>query len=42
MKDILRRHQVLKLEIVDAINKQIKMEAHSSSAYLAIYGAGVI
>jgi len=32
MKDILRRHQVLKLEIVDVINKQIKMEAHSSSA----------
>ena len=38
MKDILRRHQVLKLEIVDVINKQIKMEAHSSSAYLAMAG----
>ena len=36
MKDILRRHQVLKQEIVDIINKQIKMEAHSSAGYLAM------
>ncbi|MEQ8552631.1 MAG: ferritin [Cyclobacteriaceae bacterium] len=36
MKDILRRHSVLKDEIVDIINKQIKMEAQSSSAYLAM------
>lgn len=36
MKDILRRHHVLKEEIVELINKQIKMEAHSSSAYLAM------
>ena len=36
MKDILRRHQILKDEIVDVINKQIKMEAHSSAAYLAM------
>lgn len=36
MKDILRRHNVLKQEIVDVLNKQIKMEAHSSAAYLAL------
>lgn len=36
MKDILRRHHVLKDEIVDIINRQIKMEAHSSAAYLAM------
>ncbi len=36
MKDILRRHHVLKEEIVDIINKQIKMEAHSAAAYLAM------
>jgi ferritin len=38
MKDILRRHHVLKDEIVDIINRQIKMEAHSSAAYLAMAG----
>lgn len=36
MKDILRRHHVLKDEIVDILNRQIKMEAHSSAAYLAL------
>jgi ferritin len=36
MKDILRSKSVLKEEIVDIINKQIKMEAHSSAAYLAM------
>ncbi|WP_258105591.1 ferritin [Marinoscillum sp. MHG1-6] len=36
MKDILRRHQVLKEEIVTILNKQIKMEAKSSAAYLAM------
>lgn len=36
MKDILRRHSVLKDEIVDIINRQIKMEAQSSAAYLAM------
>ncbi|MEO1052210.1 MAG: ferritin [Bacteroidota bacterium] len=36
MKDILRRHQVLKDEIVDILNKQIKIEAQSSAAYLAM------
>lgn len=36
MKDILRRHQVLKEEIVNILNKQIKMEAKSSAAYLAM------
>ncbi len=36
MKDILRRHAVLKDEVVDIINKQIKMEAQSSAGYLAM------
>ena len=36
MKDILRRHSVLNDEIVDIINKQVKMEAQSSAAYLAM------
>jgi len=36
MKDILRKHHILKEEIVVAINRQIKMEAHSSAAYLAM------
>lgn len=36
MKDILRRHSVLKDEIIDVVNKQIKMEAQSSAAYLAM------
>ena len=36
MKDVLRRHRVLKDEIVDILNRQIKMEAHSSAAYLAM------
>lgn len=36
MKDILRRHHILKDEIVDILNKQIKIEAHSSAAYLAM------
>lgn len=38
MKDILRRHNVLKEEIVNILNKQVKMEAHSSAAYLAMAG----
>ena len=36
MKDVLRRHRVLKDEIVDILNRQVKMEAHSSAAYLAM------
>lgn len=36
MKDIMRRHHVLKDEVVDILNKQIKMEAQSSAAYLAM------
>ncbi len=36
MKDIIRRQSVLKTEIVESINKQIKIEARSSSAYLAM------
>ncbi|MEM7110391.1 MAG: ferritin [Bacteroidota bacterium] len=36
MKDLLRRHRVLKDEIVDVLNRQVKMEAHSSTAYLAM------
>lgn len=36
MKDIMRRHSILQEEVVDIINKQIKMEAQSSAAYLAM------
>lgn len=36
MQDILKKHQILKEEIVTALNRQIKMEAHSSAAYLAM------
>jgi len=36
MEDILRRHHVLEDDIVNIINRQIKMEAHSSAAYLAM------
>ncbi len=36
MKDILRRHHILKDEIVAELNRQVKMEAHSSAAYLAM------
>ncbi len=36
MKDIIRSRSVLKDEVIEAINKQIKMEATSASAYLAM------
>ena len=36
MKDILRRHSLLAEEIVESINQQIRMEAQSSAAYLAM------
>jgi ferritin len=36
MKDILRRHSILNDVIIDIINRQIKIEAHSSAAYLAM------
>lgn len=36
MKDIIRSQSVLKEEIIERINKQIKIEATSSSAYLAM------
>ncbi len=36
MKDILRRHQVLQESVVEILNKQIKIEAQSSAAYLAM------
>jgi len=36
MKDILRRHNVLKEEIVNILNRQVKMEAQSSAGYLAM------
>ncbi|MEM7550972.1 MAG: ferritin [Bacteroidota bacterium] len=36
MKDILRRHSVLKENVVDILNKQVKIEAQSSAAYLAM------
>ena len=38
MKDTLRRHNILEKEIVNILNKQIKIEAHSSAAYLAMAG----
>lgn len=38
MKDILRRHSLLAEEIADRINQQIKTEAQSSAAYLAMAG----
>ncbi len=38
MKDILRRHNILKEEVVDILNKQIQIEAQSSAAYLAMAG----
>jgi ferritin len=38
MKQHSRRHQVLKQEIIDIINKQIQMEAHSCAGYLAMAG----
>ncbi len=36
MQDILRKHHVLKDSIVTILNKQIKMEAQASAAYLAM------
>ena len=36
MKDILRRHSLLADDIANSINQQIKMEAQSSAAYLAM------
>ena len=38
MKDIIRRQSVLEEEIVNKINKQIKIEARSSAIYLAMAG----
>jgi len=38
MKDLLRRECPLKEGVVDIINKQVEMEAHSSTAYLAMAG----
>ncbi|MCC5920390.1 MAG: ferritin [Cyclobacteriaceae bacterium] len=36
MKDLLRRHAILKDEVVSALNKQVKIEAQSSNHYLAL------
>jgi ferritin len=36
MKDILRRHNVLKEEIVNILNRQIQLEAQASAGYLAM------
>lgn len=36
MKDLLRRHNILKEEIVNILNRQIKMEAQASAQYLAM------
>ncbi len=38
MKDLLRRECPLKEEVIDILNKQVEMEAHSSTAYLAMAG----
>lgn len=38
MKDIIRRQSVINEEIIESINRQIKMEARSSGAYLAMAG----
>ncbi|XOV92614.1 MAG: ferritin [Bacteroidota bacterium] len=38
MKDIIRRQAILKESIIESINKQIKIEGASSSAYLAMAG----
>ncbi len=38
MKDLLRRECPLKEEVIDVLNKQVQMEAHSSAAYLAMAG----
>jgi ferritin len=34
MKDILRRHSVLKDAVVDVLNRQVQMEAQASASYL--------
>ncbi|MDN5202286.1 ferritin [Fulvivirgaceae bacterium BMA10] len=36
MKDILRRHQILREEIVNILNKQVQIEAQSAANYLAM------
>lgn len=36
MKDIIRTQSVLKDEVIEGLNKQIKMEATATSAYLAM------
>lgn len=36
MKDLLRRECSLKEEVIDILNKQVQMEAHSSNAYLVM------
>ena len=38
MKDLLRRECPLKEGVIDILNKQVEMEAHSSTAYLAMAG----
>ena len=36
MKDLLRRQRILREEIVNILNRQIKMEAQASAVYLAM------
>jgi len=36
MKDVLRRENILQQEVVDILNRQIKLEAQSSAGYLAM------
>ena len=38
MKDLLRRECPLKEEVIDILNKQVAIEAHSANAYLAMAG----
>lgn len=38
MKDLLRRECPLKEEVIDILNKQVQIEAHSANAYLAMAG----
>ena len=36
MKDVLRRENILQQEVVDILNRQVKMEAQASAGYLAM------
>jgi ferritin len=38
MKDLLRRKSILTEEVIEVLNKQVKMEAKASASYLAMAG----